>query len=305
MDEDWKPKEGSEPERFEEPARHEREAARRLAPSAIALYLSEIRRTRLLTAEEELQLAVLVEGGDEPARQRMIEANLRLVVKIARRYLHRGVGLLDLIEEGNLGLIRAVERFRADKGCRFSTYATWWIRQSIDRALVNQGGAVRLPVHVADDISRLFRAASRVRVTEGSEPDAERLAREMDVSPAYVRRLLAFARRTFSLDQPLGEDGDYSLQDTLEDAEAPDPTETVLQEDRLRLLDEWLRCLGPREQEVIRLRYGLGDAEPQTLEGIGKVFGVTRERIRQIEMGALRKLRRLSAKQRVGFQNLY
>ncbi len=305
MADDWKPREGSEPERFEEPARHEREAARRLAPSAIALYLSEIRRTRLLTAEEELQLAVLVEGGDEPARQRMIEANLRLVVKIARRYLHRGVGLLDLIEEGNLGLIRAVERFRADKGCRFSTYATWWIRQSIDRALVNQGGAVRLPVHVADDISRLFRAASRVRVTEGSEPDAERLAREMDVSSAYVRRLLAFARRTFSLDQPLGEDGDYSLQDTLEDAEAPDPTETVLQEDRLRLLDEWLRCLSPREQEVMRLRYGLGDAEPQTLEGIGKVFGVTRERIRQIEMGALRKLRRLSAKQRVGFQSLY
>jgi RNA polymerase primary sigma factor len=282
-----------------------REAARRLAPSAISLYLSEIRRTRLLTAQEELDLARAVEQGDASARRRMIESNLRLVVKIAKRYVHRGLALLDLIEEGNLGLIRAVERFRADKGCRFSTYATWWIRQSIDRALVNQANAVRLPVHISDDIARLFRVASHLRAAEGQEPDPERLAEEMDVRPEYVRRLLTFARRSFSLDQPLGEDGDYSLQDTLEDTEAPDPEGRVLEEDRIRLLQTWLERLGPREQDILILRYGLRDGEPLTLEKIGERYGVTRERIRQIEMGALRKLRRLTAQQRVGFQNLY
>jgi len=282
-----------------------REAARRLTPSAITLYLSEIRRTRLLTPEEEIALALRVESGDEGARSRMIESNLRLVVKIAKRYSHRGLALLDLIEEGNLGLIRAVERFRAEKGCRFSTYATWWIRQSIDRALVNQANAVRLPVHISDDIARLFRVAAHLRTAEGQEPDADRLAREMDVRPVYVRRLLSFARRSFSLDQPLGEEGDYSLQDTLEDTDTPDPAERVLEEDRFRLLAEWLRRLSEREQDILRLRYGLGDDEPSTLEEIGKRYGVTRERIRQIEMGALRKLRRLTAQQRVGFQSLY
>jgi len=282
-----------------------REAARRLTPSAISLYLSEIRRTRLLTPEEETTLAVRVEAGDEGARSRMIESNLRLVVKIAKRYVHRGLSLLDLIEEGNLGLIRAVERFRADKGCRFSTYATWWIRQSIDRALVNQANAVRLPVHISDDIARLFRIASHLRSAEGQEPDPERLAQEMEVRPEYVRRLLTFARRSFSLDQPLGEEGDYSLQDTLEDADTPDPEDRILEEDRVRLLEEWLNRLGPREQDILILRYGLRDGEPLTLEKIGERYGVTRERIRQIEMGALRKLRRLTAQQRVGFQSLY
>ncbi len=283
-----------------------REAARRLAPSAIALYLSEIRRTNLLTPEEEIDLARRVEQGDEGARARMIESNLRLVVKIAKRYSHRGLALLDLIEEGNLGLIRAVERFRADKGCRFSTYATWWIRQSIDRALVNQANAVRLPVHISDDIARLFRVASHLRAVEGQEPDLDRLAREMDVRPGHVRRLLSFARRSFSLDQPLGEDGDYSLQDTLEDTDTPDPADRVLADDRLRLLAEWLRRLSDRERKILQLRYGLGgDEEPKTLEEIGRHYGVTRERVRQIEVGALRKLRRLTAQQRVGFQSLY
>ncbi|MDW7711450.1 MAG: sigma-70 family RNA polymerase sigma factor [Deferrisomatales bacterium] len=283
-----------------------REAARRLAPSAIALYLSEIRRTNLLTPEEELDLARRVEQGDDGARARMIESNLRLVVKIAKRYTHRGLALLDLIEEGNLGLIRAVERFRADKGCRFSTYATWWIRQSIDRALVNQANAVRLPVHISDDIARLFRVASHLRAAEGQEPDLDRLAREMDVPPGHVRRLLSFARRSFSLDQPLGEAGDYSLQDTLEDTETPDPADRVLADDRLRLLAEWLRRLNDREREILELRYGLGkDEEPRTLEEIGQRYHVTRERVRQIEVGALRKLRRLTAQQKVGFQSLY
>ena len=282
-----------------------REAARRLAPSAIALYLSEIRRTTLLTPQEEIDLALRVEQGDTGARARMIESNLRLVVKIAKRYTHRGLALLDLIEEGNLGLIRAVERFRADKGCRFSTYATWWIRQAIDRALVNQANTVRLPVHISDDIARLFRAASHLRASEGQEPDAERIAQEMGVSPAHVRRLLTFARRSFSLDQPLGEEGDYSLQDTLEDTDTPGPADRVLHDDRRRLLAGWLRRLNPREREILELRYGLGDEAPLTLEEIGKRYRVTRERIRQIETGALRKLRRLTAQQKVGFQSLY
>jgi RNA polymerase primary sigma factor len=278
---------------------------RRPAPSAISIYLSEIRKTRLLSAQEEKRLARQVEDGDENARGRMIEANLRLVVKIAKHYANRGLPLLDLIEEGNLGLIRAVERFRADKGTRFSTYATWWIRQSIERGLVNQANAVRIPVHVADEISRLFRVASKLRTADGEEPRAEQIAWEMGAGPDYVRRLLGFARKTFSLDQPVGEDPDYSLQDTLEDPQGRDPTDDVLQHDRLRLLQGWLGLLAPREQAVLRLRYGLYEGEPLTLEQIGRRYDVTRERIRQIEMGALRKLRRLTAQDSVRFQSLY
>jgi RNA polymerase sigma factor (sigma-70 family) len=235
----------------------------------------------------------------------MIESNLRLVVKISKRYVNRGLPFLDLVEEGNLGLIRAVERFRAEKGCRFSTYATWWIRQSIERALVNQSNTVRIPVHISDDIARISKAAAEIRKEEGQEPDAESLALKLDMRADYVRRLLGFARRTFSLDQPLGIEGDYSLGDTLEDAGAQDPSELVLGEDRFHLLQEWLGRLQSREQDVIRLRYGLYDGEPLTLEEIGKRYRVTRERIRQIEMAALRKLRRLCARRNVHFQSLY
>ncbi|HSH70567.1 MAG TPA: sigma-70 family RNA polymerase sigma factor [Deferrisomatales bacterium] len=283
----------------------DRAAARRLTPSAISLYLSEIRKTRLLTGDEEKTLARRIEAGDDEARQRMIESNLRLVVKIAKRFVNRGMPLLDLIEEGNLGLIRAVERFRADKDCRFSTYATWWIRQSVDRALVNQANAVRLPVHIADDISRLFRVASQVRNADGLEPSSAQLAEAMGADVGYVRRLLGFARRTFSLDQPMGDEEDFSLGDTLEDPHAADPSEVMLEENRVELLQEWLEHLSPREQDILRLRYGLYEGDPLTLEEIGRRYGVTRERIRQIEMAALRKLRRLTAQNRVQFQQLY
>ncbi|NTU60158.1 MAG: sigma-70 family RNA polymerase sigma factor [Deltaproteobacteria bacterium] len=283
----------------------ERDVARQLAPSAVAIYLSQIRKTRLLTPEDEKALAIRVEAGDEEARRRMIESNLRLVVRIAKRYMQRGLAFLDLIEEGNVGLIRAVERFRADRNTRFSTYATWWIRQAIERALVNQGNTVRIPVHISDEIARISRIAAELRRTEGSEPDADRIAQRMGRRPEYVRRLLGFARRSFSLDQPLGEGGDYSLQDTLEDTEVKDPSEFVLEEDRLVLLREWLGQLREREREILSLRYGLHDGDPLTLEEIGKLKGVTRERIRQIEMSALSKLRKLTVSRKVMFQSLY
>ncbi len=283
----------------------DRQAARRLTASAISIYLSEIRKTRLLTPEEEKSLATQVQAGDEAARKRMIESNLRLVVKLAKRYTNRGLPLLDLVEEGNLGLIRAVERFRPDKGCRFSTYATWWIRQSIERALVSQGATVRLPVHVSDDISRLHRIAAEIRNTEGTDPGAERLAEEMGRPAEYVHRLLGLARKTFSLDQPLGDDEDYSLQDALQDPDAEDAEGAVLARDRLELLETWLERLNPRERDVLRRRYGLAGDDPMTLEQIGRQYGITRERIRQIEMGALKKLRRMSAQERVPFSFLY
>jgi RNA polymerase primary sigma factor len=288
-----------------EPERLARDAARRLTPSAISIYLSQIRKTRLLSPEEERALAIRVEQGDEEARRRMIESNLRLVVRIAKRYVQRGLAFLDLIEEGNLGLIRAVERFRADRNTRFSTYATWWIRQSIERALVNQANTVRIPVHISDEIARISRIASAIRKSEGREPDAERLAREMDRQPEYIRRLLGFARRSFSLDQPLGEGADYSLQDTLEDTDVQDPAEVVLEEDRLALLRDWLGQLRDRDREILSLRYGLYGGDPLTLEEIGRLKGVTRERIRQLEMSALLKLRRLTASRNVRFHSLY
>jgi RNA polymerase primary sigma factor len=271
----------------------------------MSLYLSEIRAIHLLTAEEEKALSQAMSRGDRVARDHLIEANLRLVVRLARRYVNRGLPLLDLIEEGNLGLIRAVEKFRADKGCRFSTYATWWIRQALERALVNHAHTVRLPVHVSEELDRLLRVAERIRGREGTEPDEARLASEMGLTPERVRRLTTLVRRTLSLDQTIGEEGDFSLHDAIEDGETPSPTEQVEERERTGLLDGWIGELRPREQEVLRLRYGLGDADPMTLEEIGHQFGVTRERIRQIEMGAIRKLRRMAANRSVSFTWLF
>lgn len=273
--------------------------------SAISLYLSEIRSIPLLCAEDERTLADAIEQGDGAARARLIECNLRLVVKLARRYMNRGLPILDLIEEGNLGLIRAAEKFRADKGCRFSTYATWWIRQALERAVVNHASSVRLPVHVSEDLVKLSRTLDRIRTREGAEPDIDRLAAEMDATPAHVRKLLGLARSTFSLDQGMGENNDYSLHETLEDTTTPAQSDCVLERDRTQLLGEWIRGLRPREQEILSLRYGLVDDQPLTLEEIGKLQGVTRERIRQIEMNALKKLRRMAADKRMEFHWLY
>jgi RNA polymerase primary sigma factor len=261
------------------------------AASSMGLYLKDIRRTTLLTPEEEIELALRIERGDEQARCRMIESNLRLVVKIAKRYVNRGLAFMDLIEEGNVGLIKAVEKFKASKGCRFSTYGTWWIRQSIERALTNQVHTIRLPVHVSDDVERMNRAAENVRRRLGRYPTDEEAARETGFTLAYVRRLQSIRRKILSIDQAIDVDGDFTLQDKLEDPCSPDPVDTMHGERMRRVVVGKLGLLTEREREILTLRFGLEDDEPMTLEDIGKVFGVTRERIRQIQVEALSKLR--------------
>jgi len=227
------------------------------------------------------------------ARDRMIESNLRLVVKIAKRYMNRGLPFLDLIEEGNMGLIKAVERFKVSKGCRFSTYATWWIRQSIERALVNQSRTIRLPVHVSDDINKLVKVSRELLQSLKREPHVGEIAAAMGVAETYVRRLMTLLKKTYSIEHPMGENSDYSLMDTLEDTTAVDPSALVEDLDRFGLVAQWLQNLNESEQEILALRFGLDDREPQTLDTIGRRFGVTRERIRQIEAKSLDKLRRM------------
>jgi len=260
---------------------------------AIKLYLKEIQKTTLLTAEQERELARRISAGDMAARERMIESNLRLVVKIAKRYMNRGLPFLDLIEEGNMGLIKAVERFKLSKGCRFSTYATWWIRQSIERALVNQSRTIRLPVHVSDDINKLIKISRELVQKSKGEPKVEDIAEAMGVEPAYVRRLMVLVKKTYSIEHPMGENNDYSLIDTIEDSSAVDPGALIEGLDKFDHVNEWLNTLSESEREILTLRFGLDDREPQTLDTIGRRFGVTRERIRQIEAKSLEKLRKI------------
>jgi RNA polymerase primary sigma factor len=260
---------------------------------AIKLYLKEIQKTTLLTAESERELAQRISEGDKAARDRMIESNLRLVVKIAKRYMNRGLPFLDLIEEGNMGLIKAVERFKLSKECRFSTYATWWIRQSIERALVNQSRTIRLPVHVSDDINKLIKISRELLQRLNREPQAKEVADAMGVDPAYVRRLMVLVKKTYSIEHPMGENNDYSLMDTIEDTSAVDPATLIEDLDKYAHVSEWLDTLNENEREILALRFGLDDREPQTLDTIGRRFGVTRERIRQIEAKSLEKLRKI------------
>lgn len=259
---------------------------------AIKCYLNDIQRSYLLTAEEERELAQRVEEGDEQARARMIECNLRLVVKIAKRYMNRGLPFLDLIEEGNMGLIKAVERFRVEKQCRFSTYATWWIRQSIERALINQSRTIRLPVHVADHVNRMLKTSKEILKTANREPTDEEIAEAMDGSVEQVQQLQQLLRKTYSIEHPLG-DNNYSLMDTLEDATAIDPLQLLEDRDRYEFVQKWLAGLKKNERDILMLRFGLEDREPETLDTIGKRYGVTRERIRQIEAKSIEKLRRM------------
>ncbi|MBI5444781.1 MAG: sigma-70 family RNA polymerase sigma factor [Deltaproteobacteria bacterium] len=259
--------------------------------SAMGLYLKDIRRTRLLTADQEIELALRIEKGDEDARARMIESNLRLVVKIAKRYANRGLPFMDLVEEGNVGLIKAVERFKASKGCRFSTYATWWIRQSIERALTNQVPTVRLPVHVADDVERLNRSSEKLHRKMGRYPSDEELAEETGFAVAYVRRLQSIRRKILSLDQTIDLDGEMTLQDKLEDPSAQDPIDSIHGSKLRKYVFRKFSRLTDRERRILVMRFGLTGDDAMTLEDIGKDFGVCRERIRQIQVEALEKLR--------------
>ncbi|MCF6265416.1 MAG: sigma-70 family RNA polymerase sigma factor [Desulfuromusa sp.] len=259
---------------------------------AIKLYLKEIQKSQLLTAEDERELAGLIAQGDNAARERMIESNLRLVVKIAKRYMNRGLPFLDLIEEGNMGLIKAVEKFRVSKGCRFSTYATWWIRQSIERSIVNQSRTIRLPVHVADDINKLIKISRELVQRLKRDPEVEEIAEAMGTDACHVRRMMILVKKTYSIEHPMGEGEDYSLIDTIEDTKLADPGSKIEDLDRFAHVLEWMDDLSETEREILTLRFGLEDRDPQTLDTIGQKFGVTRERIRQIEAKSLAKLRK-------------
>lgn len=257
----------------------------------VRMYLKEIGKVPLLSAEEEIELAKRMADGDEEAKKRLAEANLRLVVSIAKRYVGRGMLFLDLIQEGNLGLIKAVEKFDYQKGFKFSTYATWWIRQAITRAIADQARTIRIPVHMVETINRTIRVSRQLLQQYGREPKAEEIAKEMGVPVERVREILKISQEPVSLETPVGEEDDSHLGDFIQDNNIPVPAEeaayTLLREQ----LEEVMETLTEREEKVIRLRYGLGDGRPRTLEEVGKEFNVTRERIRQIEAKALRKLR--------------
>ena len=257
----------------------------------VRMYLKEIGRVPLLTADEEIELARRMEAGDESARHRLEEANLRLVVSIAKRYVGRGMLFLDLIQEGNLGLLKAVEKFDYSKGYKFSTYATWWIRQAITRAIADQARTIRIPVHMVETINKYIRISRQLLQDLGRDPTAEEVAKEMGLSTLRVREIMKIAQEPVSLETPIGEEEDSHLGDFIEDEAALDPADAASVMLLKEQITEVLRTLAPREAEVLRLRFGLEDGRSRTLEEVGQSFGVTRERIRQIEAKALRKLR--------------
>lgn len=257
----------------------------------VRMYLKEIGRVSLLTADQEVALALRIEKGDESAKQELAEANLRLVVSIAKRYVGRGMQFLDLIQEGNMGLMKAVEKFDYRKGFKFSTYATWWIRQAITRAIADQARTIRIPVHMVETINKLIRIQRQLLQDLGREPTPEEIGAEMDMPTEKVREILKIAQEPVSLETPIGEEDDSHLGDFIEDQDATSPADHAAYELLKEQLESVLDTLTDREENVLRLRFGLDDGRTRTLEEVGKVFGVTRERIRQIEAKALRKLR--------------
>ena len=275
------------------PRNHQRENAFEFTRQldATQMYLNEIGFSPLLTPEEEVYFSRLALKGDEAGRKRMIESNLRLVVKIARRYVNRGLTLLDLIEEGNLGLIRAVEKFDPERGFRFSTYATWWIRQTIERAIMNQTRTIRLPIHVVKELNIYLRAARELTQKLDHEPTPEEIAELLDRPVADVKRMLGLNERVASVDVSLGADSDKTLLDTLADDMAEDPLERLQDDDLNASIDMWLSELSEKQREVVTRRFGLRGHESSTLEEVGREIGLTRERVRQIQVEALKRLR--------------
>ncbi len=257
----------------------------------VRMYFKEIGKVPLLTAEEERDLAIRIEQGDEEAKKKLCESNLRLVVSIARRYLNRGLSFLDLIQEGNLGLIKAVEKFDYTKGYKFSTYATWWIRQAITRSIADQARTIRIPVHMVETINKLIRVSRQLLQEYGREPTSEEIAREMGITVEKVREIKKISQDPVSLETPIGEEEDSHLGDFIPDEDIPSPVDAAAYSMLQKQLREVLDTLSEREKKVLILRFGLDDGRPRTLEEVGREFNVTRERIRQIEAKALRKLR--------------
>ncbi|BFH61244.1 RNA polymerase sigma factor RpoD [Paenibacillus azoreducens] len=266
---------------------------------SVRMYLKGIGRVGLLSAEDEINLAKRVAEGDQEAKKIMVEANLRLVVSIARRYAGRGMQLLDLIQEGNMGLIKAVDKFDYTKGFKFSTYATWWIRQAITRAIADQGRTIRIPVHMIETINKLTRVSRQLVQELGREPEVEEIAREMEMSVEKVREIMKISQEPVSLETPIGDENDSKLGDFIEDHDALAPVDSAAYKFLKEQLGDVLDTLTEREENVLRLRFGLEDGRTRTLEEVGQVFGVTRERIRQIEAKALRKLRHPSRSKRL------
>ncbi|MFI8479689.1 RNA polymerase sigma factor RpoS [Pseudomonas sp. NPDC078700] len=275
------------------------------ALDATQLYLNEIGFSPLLSPEEEVFFARLAQKGDPAGRKRMIESNLRLVVKIARRYVNRGLSLLDLIEEGNLGLIRAVEKFDPERGFRFSTYATWWIRQTIERAIMNQTRTIRLPIHVVKELNVYLRAARELTQKLDHEPSAEEIANLLDKPVGEVKRMLGLNERVSSVDVSLGADSDKTLLDTLTDERPTDPCELLQDDDLSQSIDQWLGELTDKQREVVVRRFGLRGHENCTLEEVGQEIGLTRERVRQIQVEALKRLREILEKNGLSSDSLF
>ena len=291
----------SEMERFDEPEKMEKllESEGLAIDDPVRMYLKEIGKVPLLTMDEELELAEKMAQGDEAAKDKLVEANLRLVVSIAKRYVGKGMFFLDLIQEGNLGLMKAAEKFDYSKGYKFSTYATWWIRQAITRSIADQARTIRIPVHMVETIHKVSRYSRQMMQELGREATAEEIGAKMGMSADKVREIMKFSQDPVSLETPIGEEEDSHLGDFIEDEQSAAPTDVVagsmLKEQLINVLD----TLTPREEKVLRLRYGIDDGKPRTLEEVGKEFNVTRERIRQIEAKALRKLRHPSRSKRL------